>query len=918
MILVDPNKVLFDTRQLGKGDGTPLSGNWDAERVRTLEEIHLYQCFLASLKGKQFDPDTELGEELAEMRRLYDAIKGGGYKDTDPEDRVGVNVGREGAIHFDLGFKRFVCARLLEVPEIPVNVHNVHVEWQSVMNEVQNHANYHDGKVESPVLHPMLTDVPSVWGHDRFEAIRRSLDLTEGTVLDLGAEWGYMSQRFEQEGFRVTAVESDRRVFQMLHRLKVAMGLTFEAKLASALDLKGKQQYDVVLALNLLHYFIKSQKQYKQLVSLLNRVDAKVMYFQAHSSEDRQMVGAYRNFAPEEFVEFLVQETTFTDYEQVYTNADGIKPIFRLYREAKARKRVAFVVGDGIGNQVEAIPALLYAKRKYGCKVSVCNTVPSSMGATKVIFEGLADSVCGKGAQKQLDRCDGQIVTMMCKDDPLSGVPLLNVQEFGDGRFSEVEANMRAVGRDYDEVELGDVGDAFSSVEPAAECPDVLIHDGYSKVTSVARARWEAKSYPHYAELVTALKEAGYTVGSIGAAGEHVAGTEDLTGRSLEESVALIKAAKLLIANDTGTYHIACVVGTKTLVLFTFTDLTKNYDPRFHRSAVVVTSSMDCAPCQFRSKYHDYWMSNRAACKWACREVPLRKVLSQARALLGGSETHFVTAITTYNRCEYLKRNVESWDATRNHSHKWTLIVADDGSTDGTLDYLEGLRIPGVEVRVIRNQRRGVHYQTNQILREVQGLDFTFAFKTDDDLLYLAPGWDDAYYQAAMATGFHHLAFADAEWMRFHGNVSAKPEQDHASGILSSKVKTEMPQGAFWTFTPDVLRDVGFFDLQNFGLCGYGHIDYTLRCCRAGYNDPKNVCDLKDSSKYLRLVLQKEGYRSAVNDAARAKATNTQAEMNRKIQVMRQDRRFVGYNEIGIDMDKKPVENGGTQGPPNG
>ena len=44
----------------------------------------------------------------------------------------------------------------------------------------------------------------------------------------------------------------------------------------------------------------------------------------------------------------------------------------------------------------------------------------------------------------------------------------------------------------------------------------------------------------------------------------------------------------------------------------------------------------------------------------------------------------FTLAITTFNRLNYLKACLDSWIQTRSIDVDWTLIIADDGSDDGT------------------------------------------------------------------------------------------------------------------------------------------------------------------------------------------------------------------------------------------
>ena len=73
---------------------------------------------------------------------------------------------------------------------------------------------------------------------------------------------------------------------------------------------------------------------------------------------------------------------------------------------------------------------------------------------------------------------------------------------------------------------------------------------------------------------------------------------------------------------------------------------------------------------------------------WSEKIIPLR---SMFLALICVKKKKIVLGITTYNRCDYLQACLESFLQTRNTDHEWVVIVADDGSTDDTLEYLENL-----------------------------------------------------------------------------------------------------------------------------------------------------------------------------------------------------------------------------------
>ena len=100
------------------------------------------------------------------------------------------------------------------------------------------------------------------------------------------------------------------------------------------------------------------------------------------------------------------------------------------------------------------------------------------------------------------------------------------------------------------------------------------------------------------------------------------------------------------------------------------------------------------------------------------------------------SQKHLIYMITTYNRVNLLKTTINSWENTRNKYYKWTLIIADDGSDDGTLQYIETLKFSNVDIILVKNSRRGVHYQTNTLIQVAARLTFDFGFKSDEDGLF--------------------------------------------------------------------------------------------------------------------------------------------------------------------------------------
>jgi len=218
---------------------------------------------------------------------------------------------------------------------------------------------------------------------------------------------------------------------------------------------------------------------------------------------------------------------------------------------------------------------------------------------------------------------------------------------------------------------------------------------------------------------------------------------------------------------------------------------------------------------------------------------------------------NFIISITTYNRLSYLKELINSWQITKSDNVNWQVIIADDGSTDDTIKYIENLIIKDVEITLIKNRRIGIHQQMNTIISKLEKLDFDICFKVDDDVEFLKKGWDELYYKSIIETGFEHLVFCDNNWA-----VEQFLEKEIEKENLISKTSILNVHGFFYTLTPNIIKNVGYFNVDDFGFRGMGHVDYTARCCMSGFNDKNSPFDIKNSNEYISA--SKKNYKSAI------------------------------------------------------
>lgn len=217
----------------------------------------------------------------------------------------------------------------------------------------------------------------------------------------------------------------------------------------------------------------------------------------------------------------------------------------------------------------------------------------------------------------------------------------------------------------------------------------------------------------------------------------------------------------------------------------------------------------------------------------------------------------FILSITTYNRLNYLKELLNSWLITKSDDVNWKIIIADDGSTDGTVEYIENLSFDGVEIILIKNKRIGIHQQMNTVIEKLDGNNFDICFKVDDDIEFIRSGWDKLYYNAILQSGYEHLVFCDNNWQshQFMDKSIIKNNLIGKTSLLNS-------HGFLYTITPNIIKKVGYFNSKEFGFRGMGHVDYTARCCRAGYNDINNPFDVVSSNDFISAT--KRNYKSAI------------------------------------------------------
>jgi hypothetical protein len=333
--------------------GTVAGGDWDLRGVpvsehdgvynilrarevdgRDWHDIPAYRANLARIAAGQIVDSAATAAEYearwAKTEALYKQIAAEGYlsqaelageagnEAAGAINEVRVQIGRRGELLFEEGLHRLAIAQLLELPQIPVLVTRRHAQWAGLRDAVIKIVAQR-GFFHQPFDHPDLDCLndwygselahTAVYGDERWPVLRDAalgLDYTAATVLDIGAYFGAFCHHFEEAGFSCTAVEPDPVNLDVLRRWRLIKGKTFAVRDCSIFDLE-ETHFDIVLALNVFHHFVRTREDYERLTVFLQRLECGALFFEPDSNAG--IAGAYRQFDDEAFIAFVLEHS---------------------------------------------------------------------------------------------------------------------------------------------------------------------------------------------------------------------------------------------------------------------------------------------------------------------------------------------------------------------------------------------------------------------------------------------------------------------------------------------------------------------------------------------------------------------------------------------------------------------------------
>jgi 2-polyprenyl-3-methyl-5-hydroxy-6-metoxy-1,4-benzoquinol methylase len=225
---------------------------------------------------------------------------------------------------------------VFETKLVPVRIFVRHKKWQELRNFVISYLQNDDaaGLLYQPILHPDFLGIPIKPDNkcqETYDAIKSHLTKKNGIMLDIGANMGFFCHKFEDLGYQCYAIENDPNTFKILKRIRDAENKRFVVSRESIFetDVAKKIHFDLVLALNILHHFLKTKKLFYNLKKLLKVLDTDKMFFSAAHFREEQMRNAYQNYSEPRFVEFILKHTTLSKSEKILVGRGG-RQVYKL------------------------------------------------------------------------------------------------------------------------------------------------------------------------------------------------------------------------------------------------------------------------------------------------------------------------------------------------------------------------------------------------------------------------------------------------------------------------------------------------------------------------------------------------------------------------------------------------------------
>ena len=355
-----PNELIIDIGRLKnyldynsylKNKNLFLDENWDNSNnlkkiIESLEYIFLNEHFLNKKKWEEIDFYRTLSDNETQQKNLKDKSDKNQFFELlnsldelylnlnleKIKNKIHVGIGRNGEFILIEGLFHFSLLQILNQKNIPIKVVVRHPQWIKFCNEFLKFQTIH-GEIYQPLIHPDLNLKTAYYSDERFKIIKDNLNIKKGSVLDIGANLGFFCHNLEDLGFNCYAVEVRPSNVYFMKKLRDIEDKKFKIINKSIFDLKITKEFDIVIALNIFHHFIREKKLYLELIDFLKKLKMKTMFFQPHNPNEIIMQNAYVNYSNREFVDFIIKFSCLSKAILLNEKVDGRdRPIYKIIK----------------------------------------------------------------------------------------------------------------------------------------------------------------------------------------------------------------------------------------------------------------------------------------------------------------------------------------------------------------------------------------------------------------------------------------------------------------------------------------------------------------------------------------------------------------------------------------------------------
>jgi glycosyltransferase involved in cell wall biosynthesis len=186
--------------------------------------------------------------------------------------------------------------------------------------------------------------------------------------------------------------------------------------------------------------------------------------------------------------------------------------------------------------------------------------------------------------------------------------------------------------------------------------------------------------------------------------------------------------------------------------------------------------------------------------------------------------------VASHNRRELLRRCLESLGEQTADPADFEVIVADDGSEDGTAEMAEAFQAP-YPLRVLR-LKKGSHAAAQNAALDAAGAEFCLLL--DDDVIAspeLVAGHIEGHRQHPRAIGIGALTQQPVDADDWYAHAYARGWEEHYAELATREAHWSDCYGANLSFPREAIREIGGVSID---IPSAKDFDLALRLCRSG------------------------------------------------------------------------------------